>query len=769
MHIDNPGEPPRLSLLLEPLTERESTILQLVADGLSDREIAQTLSLAPDTVKWYNRRIYSKLDVRNRTQAVSRARSLGLLNRSGLDEQPPAASPPVPPLPRNNLPAQVSSFIGRRRERTAVRQALEKSRLLTLTGIGGSGKTRLALAVALELLPNFGDGVYFVPLAPVLAPDGILRAIAEHLYFQFDVGSEPLPQLLSYLHQKSLLLVLDNFDHLIAGAGLITELLQAAPAVKILVTSRERLNLDGELTYSVSGMALPDASEDATLSESVQLFIERAQSASPALDWKPDMLRTAARICHLVDGMPLGIELAATWMDTLSPHEIAVEIEHNLDILEARRHDIPESQRSIRAAFDQSWRLLERAQQAAFMRLSVFRGGFTREAGEAVAGVRLRTLQALVNKSLLRRNPHTRRYEFHELLRHYAEEQLEASGEAGMFHEVHAAFFAEFMAERWPCLKNHRQKAAVQEVEADIENVRAAWQYCISVGDVSRLSLFLHTLWAVYDIRGWYLAGIELFEQGIQVMRASDTEEAQAGLGWLLAAAGMYCVSGEAHNRSASVPAPSWMAEYGLYIVRGDARRGFILAQEGVDILKRLNHTGEMLIIPLMSLFITSCLLDEAGVPLQTAQECLEVATRINDQWAIARARQLLAVRAIGEANYGEAERLAHEALATFDASGDNWSKSVLCTEVLGLLAIRLRQFDTAKVWIQHGLKAAEEIDFKYAIQTAYWQLGFVATLEEKYAEAGAYWKQAFEVADQILGGTTFLGFGGSGGLARGG
>jgi tetratricopeptide (TPR) repeat protein len=514
-------------------------------------------------------------------------------------------------------------------------------------------------------------------------------------------------------------------------------------------------------------MALPQENQPEALarSESVQLFIDRAQSVTPNLEWQLDSLLHIARICRLVEGMPLGIELAATWMDTLSPCEISDEIEHNLDILEAQRADIPDSQRSIRAAFDRSWKLLDDEQQAAFRRLSVFRGGFTREAGEAVTGVRLRTLQALVNKSLLRRNPHTGRYEFHELLRHFAEEQLEASSEAGQVCQAHAAYFADFMDERWSWMKDQRQARAVQEVEADMENVRAAWQTCIDVGDVSRLNRFLHTLWAVYDIRGWYLAGIDLFEQAIAVMRSIATDEARAGLGWLLAVQGLFRVSGEILHAS-TTPAPAWMTEFGIYIVRADARCGYELAREGVDILKQLNPCSPMLIIPLMSLFITSCQLDEEGAPLQTAQDCLEIATRIGDPWAVAKAKQLLSVQAIGDEDCEGADRLAQEALATFDASGDNWSKSVLCIEVLGLLAIRQRQFESAKNWMQRGLKAAETIDFKCAMQIAYWQLGFVATLEENYAESALYWRKALEVAEQILGGATFLGFGGSRDLA---
>jgi tetratricopeptide (TPR) repeat protein len=157
------------------------------------------------------------------------------------------------------------------------------------------------------------------------------------------------------------------------------------------------------------------------------------------------------------------------------------------------------------------------------------------------------------------------------------------------------------------------------------------------------------------------------------------------------------------------------------------------------------------MIIPLICQFITACLLDEEGVPLRTAQACLKVATKTGDTWAIAKAKQFLAVKAIEDGDYQKGERLAHEALTTFEANGDNWSKSVVCTEVLGLLAITLRQFETAKEWIQKGLKAAEEIGFKYSIQMAYWQMGFVAALQEQYPEAGLYWRKALGVADGIL------------------
>lgn len=743
------------------LTEREKEILERLSNGLSDQQIADELFLSLNTVKWYNRQIYSKLGVNSRTQAISRAYELHL------DE--PLPQPLTTLIPTPYLPAEITRFIGRKRERADIKQLLETSRLVTLAGPPGIGKTRLSLQIAREVARAFPDGVYFVPLVPVLTAENILWTIADHLNFQFASRGDPLKQLTSYLREKTFLLIMDNFDHLIAGGRLLTELLQEVPGGKILVTSRERLNLYGEVIYSVAGMALPgeNQSEENAVSEAVELFIERAQSISPYHDWKQYDFRHIVRICRLVEGIPLGIELAATWVDMLSPQEIADEIEHNIDILEAERQDVPPSQRSMRAAFDRSWNLLDEAQRAAFRRLSVFRDGFTREAVQVITGVELRTLQSLVNKSLLRRDPQTRRYDIHELLRYYAKEQLELSGEAEMLEQTHAVYFADFMAERWAYMKDHRQKTALQEIEADIENVREAWRYWIKAGDVAQLMKFLNSFWIVYDIRGWYPAGIELFEQAVQIMRAASTPEAEACLGWLLAAQGMYSVpvadyaAQSADDDVESLSEPLW-AIHGLYaITEAGPQRGFMLAQNGVQLLKRLGQYNEMMVIPLICLFITASQVpEEEAIALQAAQDLLDISLKIDDVCAVAKAKQFLAVGAIEDGEYEAAERLAHEALTTFETKGNNWSSSIVCIEVLGLLAITLQQYETAKNWINRGLKAAEEIDFKYSIQTAYWQLGFVAALEEKYLEAGSYWRQALEVSDQMLGGRSFIGLG---------
>ena len=367
-----------------PLTEREFEILHLLGHGMSNREIGRDLALSLETVKWYNKRIYEKLGASNRTQATARARSMGLLNAGG--EARPSVDTTV--APKHNLPAAVTSFVGRQQEIGDARRLLAQARLLSIAGPAGCGKTRLALQLASAVLSHFPDGVYFVPLAPVEAADMLLWAIAERLEVQFHAGDEPLAQLLGYLHEKTLLLVLDNFEHLLAGAGLITEILRMAPGIRILTTSRERLNLYGEVTFCLGGLALPkpETSDAVLRAEAVELFMQRAHAINPGWEITQNAIGQIVRICRLVEGMPLAIELAATWMNVLSPAEIASEIEESLDILTTELRDVPPAQRSMRAAIARSWTLLTDRQQMVFRRLSIFRGGFTREAAHRVVG-----------------------------------------------------------------------------------------------------------------------------------------------------------------------------------------------------------------------------------------------------------------------------------------------------------------------------------------------------------------------------------------------
>jgi predicted ATPase len=264
---------------------------------------------------------------------------------------------------------------------------------------------------------------------------------------------------------------------------LIDEILVAAPGVKILVTSRERLNLQGESLFRLEGFNFPDwNSPEAALEYSaVKLFAQSARYAQPEFELRVDDLHAVANICRRLEGLPLGIILAASWVEMIPVQNIEHEIASNLDFLETEARNIPERQRSIRAVFDYSWALLNDSERDSFMKVCVFRGGFSREAAQAVAGSNLRVLTALVNKSLLRRNPVSGRYTFHELLRQFAEQKLEVMGQIQAVRGAHSDYFLNFMYDHRDDLASHKPPTAGDDIEADMENVRTAWSYAIDM------------------------------------------------------------------------------------------------------------------------------------------------------------------------------------------------------------------------------------------------------------------------------------------------
>jgi predicted ATPase/DNA-binding CsgD family transcriptional regulator len=356
-----------------------------------------------------------------------------------------------------NLPVWLTPFVGREGEMAAIGERLEDPdcRLLTLVGPGGIGKTRLAVEAARVHGESFVDGVFFVSLAPLHSADAIVPTVAQSLGFSFYAASgvgagaggddvEPRQQLLEYLRHKSMLLVMDNFEHLLGGAGLVTDLLKTALGVKIAVTSRTRLNMQGEHLFPVGGMDYPEETAlhegEPIVSSAVRLFLHSAQRVRPGFEPTADDLAQIGRICRLVEGMPLATELAAGLVLVLDLAEIAIEIEQSLDILETDLRDVPKRQQSVRATLDQSWRLLTERQQEVLAGLSVFRGDFAREAARQVIGASLRELMALVNMSLLQRTS-TGRFTIHELLRQYTVEQLEASGMADAVRGRHSEYY----------------------------------------------------------------------------------------------------------------------------------------------------------------------------------------------------------------------------------------------------------------------------------------------------------------------------------------
>jgi len=418
--------------------------------------------------------------------------------------------------PKNNLPTQATPFIGRADELAEIAKLLAdpECRLLTLLGPGGMGKTRLSLEAAAAQVGNFGDGVFFVALAPLVTADLIVPAIAEATGYEFFGSEDNKTQLICFLREKQMLLVLDNFEHLVDGVGLVAEILESAPQVKILATSRQRLNLHGEWIFGVEGMSFPEWLSPAELEqyEAIQLFLQSARRVQPGFGLNDANKDAVITICQLVQGMPLGIELAAAWVEMLTLEEIAGEIQANIDFLETELRDIPERHRSIRAVFEYSWNLLGEDERAVFAKLSFFKGGFTRDAAEKVTETNLRALTNLVNKSLLRRLP-SGRYEVHELLRQYGAERLAAHADIdAALRAKHTDYYLAWM-QRVDELYSEKSVAVMQEIDAEIENVRCAVDSGIYTRKPELLDAMLPTLFTYYEVRGLYQEAIATFER----------------------------------------------------------------------------------------------------------------------------------------------------------------------------------------------------------------------------------------------------------------
>ncbi len=421
---------------------------------------------------------------------------------------------------RQSLPLVATSFVGRDAELHDLRERLadENCRLLTLTGPGGIGKTRLALEVARRIGPDFADGVFFVPLAPLTDPALVAPAIAEIIGFepQNKQGSL-LEQLLQHLKERDILLVLDNFEHLIPAADLLSTILDYAPRLKVVVTSRETLNLSHEWVRSVAGMHYPNGVdiEEALTYSSIRLFLDRAQRVQTTIDLALE-LPHIIRICRLVEGMPLAIELAAGWLRTLSTELIADKLETGLDILKGRSRDRWERHQSIRTVFDHSYEMLSEEEACVFRHFSVFSGGASEQAAGEIASATLDLLASLVDKSLLRRDAQGR-YEIHELLRQYGREQLEAAGEAEAVLQAHSEHYLNFLTERTNDIKGGRQIKALDEIEADFENVRHAWYYAIRVKNLEGLDSGLESVSFYTDMRGRYLEGARMLRDASEI------------------------------------------------------------------------------------------------------------------------------------------------------------------------------------------------------------------------------------------------------------
>ncbi|MFN2138336.1 MAG: adenylate/guanylate cyclase domain-containing protein, partial [Candidatus Promineifilaceae bacterium] len=488
-----------------------NTASRLMAAGHGGQVLVsgETLRAAPPPEQFLTRELG-----RYRLKGISEPLRIVQLNAPGLPDAFPALNAPRTAV--HNLPSLPTPFIGREGELAQIAHFLSEPdcRLLTLLGPGGMGKTRLALRTGAVVSDQYDHGVYFVDLQAVSRTEFLGPAITSAIGFPLNGQEDALVQLSRYLQDKRLLLILDNFEQLVPDRGslFLAALLDAAPPIQLLVTSREALNLQQEWLYYVPGLSLPDtpAAEDAE-AESVQLFNERARRVRPEFSAQSERAHVTA-ICRLVEGVPLALELAASWTRLLTCEQIAAELASSFDLLATDRHNVPDRQQSLRVVFDQTWRHLTEDEQAAFMKLSIFHGGFSYDAARQVAGAPLPLLSTLQDKSLIRWDENGR-YRIHELLRQYAARKLaQAPSELETAQERHGRYYIDFLERHEQPLMDGRQVQAVQEIKAELENVRAAWQWALEKLDSDAVRRASYALGNFYQFHSRYAEALRAFE-----------------------------------------------------------------------------------------------------------------------------------------------------------------------------------------------------------------------------------------------------------------
>ena len=651
---------------------------------------------------------------------LSMERLASLTRMPASDSQPAVTSSPLP----INLPRSLTPFIGREPELTALAQMLRdpECSLLTIVGPGGIGKTRLAIEVAGCQRNVFPDGVWFVPLAPLSSSDYLVPAIADVLKFQFQGSATPQDQLLNYLHKKRALLVLDNVEHLLNGAGLFTEILKHSPQVKLLVTSRERINLLSEWVFEIHGLPVPpmDQTEQFEEYSSVALFLQSARRVQTGFLIRREDRRWVVKICQTLEGMPLGIELSAAWVGLLSCEEIAEQIEHNIDFLSSSIHDLPARHRSMRAVFDHSWKMLTVEEQQVMCQLSVFQGGFERQATEQVAGTSLSILSTLVNRMLLRRVA-PGRYDVHELVRQYSAGHMAADPQAhAATQQRHYAYFLTLVETANEGLKGSNQVEWLQRLEQDYSNLRVALEYAlksdrVAPGEERSLQLAGALRW-FWRMRGHFHEGRNWLMQALQTCpERPTTARASALLGMSLLLKGL----GET---GAALPLAEESAA--IYRERSDTQ----------GVAQALTVTG-----------VTLAWLGEAVLSRTRLEEALTLHRKAGDRWGEA---QVLYRLGSFLADY-EGDHIGQVMLAESAAILEGLGEKYLFAGVLaslGIVETRLGDYVPARAHLERSLAVAREIKHPWGIADVLTNLGCLFRIQGDYGTAQSYVQSAQRV-----------------------
>ncbi len=644
---------------------------------------------------------------------------------------PPSQQPP-PTLagsPLHNWPPRPTALVGRESELASLERLLRDPlcRLLTLIGPGGVGKTRLAVEVAEQAQALFTDGIWFVPLAPVASPAAVMAAVADALAFapRGQVGLQE--QLFSHLAGKQALLVLDNLEHLLEAAPLFVEILAHAPNVKLLATSRERLNLHSEWVFVTEGLPTPppDQLDRAREYDAIRLFEQSARRTNAVFSLADDDIPAVVQVCEMVDGMPLGIELAAAWTPLLSCREVAQEIEHGLDFLSSTLRDLPERQRSLRAVFDHSWRLLAEDERAVLARLAIFRGGFEPDAAEMVAGASLPALLILASKSLIRRTE-SGRCDLHEVVRQYAFAHLSQTPEHAATCDRHSRFYLARLNGLEPVLHSQAQRQVLRGLMKEIDNLRAAWGWAVTRGLFDAIAPAVRAFGCLFELAGWLDEGVKLLEAAIQSVGGEIEDPLRRRL------------VGEA------------LAQQALLLMRrGRFASSLARSGESLAVLCPLNDTST-LVRPLLFRSIILHMAGDLDQSQATGEEALAYSRLAGDRWGQVYADFLLGhvTRLRGDVQDGY-ERM-RRSVSDWRPFGDPHSLA-LALNFFSTAAIRVGRYTEAEACLQESFHLCQEMGDRWGMGTALRFLGAAALAQGDAQQAQTLLRRSLETHRGIV------------------
>ncbi len=615
----------------------------------------------------------------------------------------------------SNLPPLTTPLIGREGELALIADNLAhpNCRLLSVVGTGGVGKTHLALGAAYRT--SFRDGVFFVPLVAVHLPNLMITAITDALGIPLSGRRSAKEQLFDYLRVREVLLVLDNVEHLLSDSEVLLELLHHAPRLKLLVTTRERLQLKEEWVVNLDGLPYPAEHETKDLAAfpAVQLFLECARRVAPASDVHAQ-LACAARIARLVEGLPLALELAAAWVKVLQCSEIADELERNVDLLTTSLKNVPERHRSVQAVFEHSWNLLSEEERNLYARLSVFGSSFTQEAAKQIAGATLPRLSELLNKSFLRFADG--RYSTHHLLKQCAAEKLSKDKED--ICRKHATYYSQQLFEQAPFLKGGQQKEVLQKVALELDNIRLAWDFAFETGDIETINRSLEGVWLLVELRGWFQDGADAFSRVLSFL-ALHSEDLP------LLRAKAYARLGRCYFRLGQITEAQTALKQSLEILVLDvSEHAFILNNLGLIARAR----------------------DEVTKAKEYFTESLELYRKVSDTWGVANVLNNLGDVAFMLQHFEEARHFYQESLELHRVREDLRGMGLALVN-LGSVYEHQGNLREAKQLFGSSLDTARDLADPYVENRALTRLAQLALTTKHFAEAKNYYQQSFDLA----------------------